>query len=89
MRNPDTVHWRDSARTPKLFVVDAYAVFPMVLLLLHVRPWTFYLAFAATSFFIVIRKFGFPVPVFLRLARAWIAGTRRLANPWWNKKKFY
>lgn len=89
MRNPETAHWRDSARTPQLFIIDAYAIFPMILFLLHIRLWTLYVTLLTTIFFVIVRKFGFTVPVFLRFLRAWIAGSRRVAYPWWTRRYWY
>ncbi len=75
--------WRDSARFPLLFVVDARAVFPVVLCLLHIRVWTIILAIAATTFFGILNHYGFTVAVFSRWLRSFLAGRRKLAIPWW------
>ncbi|HET9843239.1 MAG TPA: IcmT/TraK family protein [Gammaproteobacteria bacterium] len=83
MRNPATAHWRDSARRPKLFFMDAYSAFPLLLFLLHIRWWTFFLCIAAIAFFVILEKFGFTVPVFQRWIRAFLAGNTRIARPWW------
>lgn len=78
-------YWRDSARTPRFFVVDAYAAFPLVLFLLHIRWWTFYLAIATMIFFSIIERFNFTVPVFMRWARCQLAGNVRVAKPVWRE----
>ena len=87
MRNPATAHWRDSARMPKLFFMDAYSAFPLLLLLLHIRWWTFFLCLATMAFFVVLEKFGFTVPVFKRWFRVFLAGNHRNARPWWLKSQ--
>ncbi len=89
MRNPESAHWRDSARRPKFFTIDAYATFPFLLFLLHIRLWTFILAICTVIFFGTIEKFGFTVPVFLRWLRAFLAGNLKTALPWWEKSNRY
>ena len=82
MRDTAT-HWRDSARNPRFYIIDAYACFPFLLLFLHIRKWTFLLALLSTIFFILLERFGFTVPVFLRWIRATLVGKYRSAIPWW------
>lgn len=77
--------WRDSARNPRFFVVDALAAFPLVLFLLHIRLWTFYLAILAIIFFAVIERFNFTIPIFLRWMRSTLAGRIRVAKPAWRE----
>ena len=79
------VHWRDSARPARLFVIDYRASFPLLLLLLHMRLWTFILALFGVIFFATLERFGFTIPVFLRWSRAVLAGKRKLSKPWWNQ----
>ncbi|MFT3742024.1 MAG: IcmT/TraK family protein [Gammaproteobacteria bacterium] len=76
-------HWRDSARSPLLYFVDARAVFPIVLWLLHLRVWTFVLALAVTVFLTILNYYGFSVAVFGRWLRTTLAGRRKTASPWW------
>jgi len=78
-----SAHWRDSARPAKFFIIDAKAVFPVFLFLLHIRWWTFIIAILATFFFTVLNRFGYSVEVFLRYARSFCAGRRKMAIPWW------
>lgn len=84
MRMPSpNAHWRDSARTVKFFFLDGKAVFPFVLFLMHMRLWTFILAFIATIFFTTIARYGFGIRDFLRWVRSLIAGKRKYSTPWW------
>ena len=87
MRYPDTAHWRDSARTPKLFMIDAYSAIPLFIFLLHIRWWTFITACCITAFFVLINRFGFTVPVFFRWLRAFMAGNERSARSWRVRKR--
>lgn len=80
-----SAYWRDSARTPRFFFVDAMAAFPLVLFLLHIRWWTFYLAIITVLFFALLERFNFTVPIFLRFMRSFIAGNIRVAKPAWRE----
>jgi len=77
-------HWRDSARPVRLWFVDFRAVFPLMLFLLHIRLWAFILALTTTLFFAMLERFGFTVAVFMRWLRSYIAGPRKIAQPWWK-----
>jgi len=86
MRYPDTAHWRDSARTPMFFFLDAYSAIPLLLFLLHIRLWTFILACTLCAFFMLLNRFGFSVPVFFRLLRTFLAGNQRFSRSWRARK---
>ena len=78
-------HWRDSARTVRLFFLDFRACFPLLLLIFHIRLWTFFLALFATLFFTALDRYGFSLSVFMRWIRAFLAGPRKMAQPWWKR----
>lgn len=78
-------HWRDSARQARFFFVDAYAAFPILLMLLHIRVWTFLLAIGFMIFFAILERFKFTVPVFFRWLRNFMAGPIKIAKPWWRE----
>ena len=75
--------WRDTARSPRLGFINASAVFPMLLWLLHIRWWTFAVTVVVVLFLTAIEWYGFTIPVFARYLRALIAGGRKQATPWW------
>lgn len=77
-------HWRDSSRVVRLWFVDYRATFPLAFFLFHIRLWTFVLAVVATVFFSLLERYGFTVAVFMRWLRAYIAGPRKIAQPWWK-----
>ncbi len=77
--------WRDSARPPRFFMVDALAAMPLLLFLLHIRLWTLYLALGTMVFFAILERFNFTVPVFLRWTRSTLAGPIRVARPIWRE----
>ena len=79
-------HWRDSARNVRFFVIDFRATFPLLILIFHlVSLWTWIFAISATLFFALLERWGFTVAVFLRWLRAYIAGPRKIAQPWWKQ----
>lgn len=77
-------HWRDSARPVVFFFIDYRAAFPLLIFLVHIRMWTFIFAVGAITFFYLIEKYGFTVAVFGRWFRSFIAGPRKIAQPWWK-----
>ncbi len=81
---PVNAHWRDSARTPRFFMVDAYAVLPLFLFLLHIRYWTFGIAVTACLFFAILERFGYKIPVFMRVIRTTLSGKNRYSRVWWK-----
>ncbi len=89
MRHPETAHWRDSARVPKFFMIDAYSAIPLFLTLLHIRLWTVALTISVCIFFMILNRFGFSLPVFLRWLRSFIAGNNRSARTWLARKEKY
>lgn len=80
-----SAHWRDSARHPRFFLVDARAAFPLLLFVVHIRWWTFTVAVVSVIFFGLLERFGFTVPVFLRVIRGFIAGPRKVCVSWWKQ----
>ncbi len=81
----DTTAWRDAARTPRFYFIDAWSAIPLLFFLLHVRLWTFAASLLCMAFFIVLEKFKFTVPVFCRWLRCTLAGSLRSAKPWWRQ----
>lgn len=84
-RVPTEPHWRDSARSPRFFIIDARAAFPLLLFLLHIRLWSFLLALATTIFFAGLERYGFSLTVFGRWLRSKLAGPRKTAIFWWKE----
>lgn len=78
-------NWRDSARTPRFYMVDAKAAFPLLLFLIHIRMWTFLLAIVSMIFFGILERFDFTVPVFIRWVRSQLAGRVRIASSEWRE----
>lgn len=77
-------HWRDSARSPRFFIVDARAAFPIFLFLMHIKLWTGLLVLFSAVFFGIVEHYGFTVPIFLRWFRNFLAGPVKSSQPWWR-----
>lgn len=80
-----TAHWRDSARVPRFFIVDARASFPIFFWLLHVSWWTGIPALIAILFFAGLERYGYTVTVFMRMLRTFMAGPRKFVSAWWQE----
>lgn len=80
--NPDA-HWRDTARTIRFFIWDGNAAFPIVIFLMHITLWTFILAATLIAFFSLLNRYGFTPLVFWRWLRNMLAGSHKMAIPWW------
>jgi intracellular multiplication protein IcmT len=78
-------HWRDSARSVRLWLVDFRACFPLLIFIFHITWFTFILALITTVFFGALERYGFSVSVFLRWLRSYLAGPRKIAQPWWRR----
>ncbi len=77
--------WRDTARPARFFFVDYRAAFPLLLFLLHIRVWTCLLAITVVFCLYGLERYGYTVPVFLRILRCWLAGPRKCSRPWWRR----
>ena len=78
-------YWRDTSRTPRFFFIDAYAVFPMIIFLIHMRWWTFQLAVSVMLFFAILERFKLTLPIFLRIVRLLIGGPHKTSRVWWRE----
>ena len=81
----NVAHWRDSARNVRFWIVDYRACFPLLIFIFHISWLTFALAIVAILFFSALERYGFTVAVFSRWLRAFIAGPRKIAQPWWKR----
>jgi intracellular multiplication protein IcmT len=80
----ENAHWRDSARPARFFFIDANVAFPLLVFLVHIKLWTFILAVIVMAFFTLLSRYGYTVGVFLRILRSTLAGSRKMAIPWWT-----
>src|SRR3546814_9147184 len=72
-------HWRDTYRTPRLFMIDARAAIPLLASALHVAWWTVLPAVMTLVLFFWLERIGLSLPSALRALRATFAGNERPA----------
>lgn len=75
-------HWRNSMRPVRFFFVDARAAAAFMLFLLHMRLWTFLIAFFVISTLWAVERMGYTFSDAIRGFRAWMVGRRRPAYLW-------
>lgn len=69
--------WRDTALTPKIFILDARAVFPLALWLFHWAWWTAFVAVAGVVVLYLVQRTGMTPLACLRALRVMVLGKRR------------
>jgi len=75
MAKPEAfVHWRDSARTPMFFTVDARAALVVFLFFLRPNWYTFGAVVLFITFLTILNYFRIPLMVAWRIARGALAG---------------
>jgi intracellular multiplication protein IcmT len=77
-------HWRDSARNVRFWIVDYRACFPLLIFVFHISWKTLVIALVSIAFFSALEHYGFTVAVFGRWLRGFIAGPRKISQPWWK-----
>ena len=78
MKTDTYSHWRDSARQPRFFLIDARAAFPVLLCLFHLRVWTISIAIAVCIALGILDYFKIPLMVGCRIFRHWVCGNKKL-----------
>ncbi len=71
-------HWRDSARTPLMYKVDARAFFLVILCLLHATRYTIGSAIIFIIFLSILNYYQLSLVAFLRLMRTALGGSRKI-----------
>jgi intracellular multiplication protein IcmT len=80
--------WRNTMLPVRIWVADARALIPLLVVLVHIRLWTFYIALGGIALFAVLEWFGLTFPAAMRTLRRWIVGPRRPAIPAWKKRRY-
>lgn len=70
-------HWRETYKPARFFILDARAGVPLLVTLLHVRPWTVGISAVVIVVFVILERRGLSVPAAFRAFRAWIIGDAR------------
>ncbi len=66
------VLWRNTSIFPKLFFLDARAVFPILIFLFHWANWTFAIAVICIALLIFLEKRGLTANIGLRFLKLYI-----------------
>ena len=74
------IHWRNTQRPVRFFMLDARAFLALLLFLVHARLWTFILAVVVMITFWILERRGLTFESSLRAFRCWILGRRRPAT---------
>ena len=69
--------WRDTGITPKIFILDARAVFPLALWLFHWTYWTAAIAFTGITVLYLVQRTGMSPLACARAIRVAFMGSRR------------
>ena len=80
--------WRNTGHPARLFVLDARACLPILIVTVWWSWPTLYLALFGVTFFSLISFFGLTVPAMVRLLRRWLVGPVRTAVPVWKRRRF-
>lgn len=74
-------HWRYTTANIHFFGIDASIAYPLLLLLLHARLWTLYLALITIVVLYFLNRVGFSPMTSIRYVRCiiaqWLGGGRR------------
>lgn len=71
------VLWRDTGLTPKIFMIDARAIFPITLWLFHWAWWTAAIAAICILVLFLVQRTGMTPMACLRALRVAYMGGRR------------
>jgi intracellular multiplication protein IcmT len=80
--------WRNTMMPVRIYVVDARALIPVMIFMLHWRLSTLYLAGAGIALFTILEWFGLTFPAARRTIRRYLVGRIRPAFPSWKKRRF-
>ena len=82
MSNNETFsHWRDSARIPRFFIVDARASLLVIIFFLRPSWITFGLAVSFIILLAILDYFKIPLTVALRIAKNFVSGSYKARIP--------
>ena len=71
-------HWRNTMKPTRFFFnTDARAALTLLLLMIHFRAWTFFLAIGTMILFFILEQRGLSFEAALRAFRLWIIGSQR------------
>ena len=62
--------WRNTMLPVRVYVVDARVLIPLMVVLVHIRLWTFYVALGGMAVFTALEWLGLTFPAAVRTAPA-------------------
>lgn len=74
------IHWRNSQKPVRFFILDARAFMGVLFLLLHFRLWVLVLCCIVMFAFWMFERYGLAFGAALRAMRLWFMGRYRPAN---------
>ena len=80
--------WRNTMLPVRLYLVDARALIPVMIFVLHWRVSTLYVAAGGIAIFAVLEWFGLTFRSAIRTIRRLIVGRLRPAVPAWKKRSY-
>lgn len=80
--------WRNTMLPVRIYVVDARALVPIMIFVLHWRLSTLYAAGVGIALFAVLEWFGLTFPAAIRTVRRLAIGRLRPAVPSWKKRRY-
>lgn len=84
MSENELVHWRDSARQPRFFIIDANIIWPMLLFLFAMSMRTTILLVGSAIFLLALERTNFTIMKFLRYIYVFVGGRMRYRQGWWQ-----
>ena len=79
--------WRNTMSPIRAYVIDARALVPLMVYLMHWSWATLYIALVGIALFSVLEWCGLTFPAAIRVVRRWIVGPVRAAIPAWKKRR--
>lgn len=83
-----TWHWRNTMKTVRFFKFDARAGLFVIVVLVHMRIWTFGALILVLMLFSLLERKGLSFPAAIRALRAWLVGVYRPAFVYTRRRKF-
>lgn len=74
------MNWRETARTPRFFFLDARTLVPIFIFLMHMRLWTLAVAVISIALFTVLERLGYDLNVLFRVVRTRMIDKHRPIN---------
>lgn len=78
--------WRETHKPGKFLIFEGRVVIVLLLMVMHIRPWTIALAFTVMGVLYFFERKGVPADSILRYLRARLVGRRRTARGVHNER---